>query len=406
VILLFLNGGHAQMETWDPKPDGPSPARGEFAAIATTVPGISIGELLPRSAQVMNKVALVRSLSHGHPDHVVASLPALTGHPHPPTDDGRPDFPPAPTDFPPVGAVLDRLRPSQRLPTWVQVGPTMRRNNGTLLHGQSPGFLGGRHAPLVIDQDLSGGVMRVEAFAPDPALPLLRLSERRNLLRQVDDQRTALEQAAGARELDRFQERALDLLTDHKTAEAFDLSDEPAAVRAAYGRNTFGQGCLLARRLAEAGVPMINVHYCRTPVGSWDTHSDHFRQMKHSLCPTFDQAFSSLVDDLDRRGMLAETLVVATAEFGRTPKVNRAGGRDHWPWVYSIALAGAGICGGQVVGSSDNLAAYPVSRPHDPKDLFATIYHLLGVAPETTLTDPLGQPHRLVIGKVIAELLA
>ncbi len=176
-------------------------------------------------------------------------------------------------------------------------------------------------------------------------------------------------------------------------------------MRDRYGRNSFGQGCLLARRLAEAGVPMINVHYCRTPPG-WDTHSRHFSAMKESLCPTFDRAFSALVADLDARGRLDRTLVVANAEFGRTPQVNRSAGRDHWPWVYSIALAGAGTRGGTAYGASDAMAAHPASHPHDPADLVATIYHLLGVPADTQVRDPLGRPYPLVVGRPIAGLLA
>src|SRR5438132_2033275 len=189
LILLYLHGGAAQQETWDPKPDGPSPARGEFGSIATSVPGIHISELLPRSARVMNHLAVIRSLSHANANHVQASLPALTGHAHPPGEEAKGDFPPSPSDFPAFGAVLDRLRPAGKLPTWVQVGPQMRRANGTVLHGQSPGFLGSRHAPLVIDQDLRPEGVRVEAVATDPEVPVLRLSARGGLLRRVDDQR-------------------------------------------------------------------------------------------------------------------------------------------------------------------------------------------------------------------------
>jgi uncharacterized protein (DUF1501 family) len=405
VIMLYLHGGHAQQETWDPKPDAPSPARGEFGAIATRVEGIRISELLPMSAQVLDRVALIRSLSHPNANHVQASLPAMTGHAHPPDQEARGDFPPSPTDFPAIGAVLDLLRPARDLPTWVQVGPTMRRMNGTVLHGQSPGFLGGKHSPLVVDDDLNDPRARPDALANDPAVPGPRLSSRRLLLEEVDDARRALDRIAEVRSLDAFQHRALNLLGSSQTARAFDLSAEPAAVRDRYGRNSFGQGCLLARRLAEAGVPMINVHYCRTPPG-WDTHSKHFSSMKESLCPTFDRAFSALVTDLDARGQLDRTLVIANAEFGRTPQVNRNAGRDHWPRVYSIALAGGGTRGGISYGASDAIAAYPAANPHDPADMAATIYHLLGVPADTQVRDPLGRPYPLVIGRPIAGLLA
>lgn len=404
VILLYLHGGHAQQETFDPKPDGPSPERGEFGAIATRVPGVRFGELLPRCAAVADKLAVVRSMSHANANHVQASLAAMTGHAHPPEAEARGDFPPSPTDFPPVGAVLSALRKPGPLPTWTQVGPLMRRANGTVLHGQTPGFLGGRYAPFAVDQDLRDDAVRIAALAAEVVVP--RLADRQDLLRRLDDQRQRLGQVAEVGQLDGYQQRAFDLLTSPKTARAFDLAAEPAAVRDRYGRTQFGQGCLLARRLAEAGVPVVNVHYCQTPAGSWDTHGDHFNQMKRSLCPTFDQAFSALVADLDDRGLLDRTLVVANAEFGRTPAVNKSAGRDHWPWAYSLALAGGGVGRGVVVGATDKIAAFPTANPHPPADLAATVYHLLGVPADMTLTDPTGRPHGLVVGKKIDGLLA
>jgi hypothetical protein len=400
VILLFLNGGHAQQETFDPKPDAPAEARGEFDSVATSVPGVRFGELLPLSAGLMHKLAVVRSMSHRHPDHIQASLPTLTGHHHPENDDLRGDFPPSPGDFPPFGAVVQSLRRGRGLPSWIQVGPLMRRNNGTILHGQFPGFLGNRNGPLVIDQDLLPADVRVGVARTDAGVSTTRLSERRDLLGEVDRRPspggTGEEQTFNA-----YQQRAFDLLTSPAIGRAFELRSESAATRDRYGRTQFGQCCLLARRLAEAEVPMINVHYCRTPIGSWDTHGQHFPQMKKSLCPTFDRAFSALVSDLDERGLLGQTLVLATAEFGRTPKVNKSGGRDHWPRVYSIALAGGGVAAGIVHGSSDRLAAAPTSHPHDPRDIAATVYHLLGVPPDTVVRDPTGRPHQLIDGQKI-----
>jgi uncharacterized protein (DUF1501 family) len=405
VIMLFLHGGHAQQETWDPKPEGPLPERGEFGAIATSLPGVQVSELLPRSARLMHKLTVIRSLSHSNANHVQACLPAMTGHAHPPEFEDRGDFPPAPTDFPAIGAVLSSLRPAAQLPTWVQVGPLMRRNNGTVLHGQLPGFLGARHNPLVVDQDLLPDNVRVDAVTPDPETPVVRLAGRRNLLQQVDAQRRLIDRAAEVQTFDAYHQKAFNLLSSPATATAFNLAAEPAAVRESYGRTPFGQCCLLARRLAEVGVPMINVHFCRTPQGSWDTHGRHFSQMKDYLCPIFDQAFAVLVSDLDQRGLLDRTVVIANAEFGRTPKINSGAGRDHWPWVYSIALAGAGLQPGIVYGSSDKMAAYPTSHPHDPKDMAATIYHLLGVPMQTHVSDQLGRPHALVIGQKIDGLL-
>src|SRR5436190_4418407 len=359
VIMLYLHGGHAQQETWDPKPDGPTPERGEFGAIATSVPGVRVSELLPRCARVMHKLAVIRSLSHANANHVQASLSAMSGHAHPPSAEARGDFPPSPSDFPPFGAVLSSLRKPGRLPTWVQVGPLMRRNNGTVLHGQLPGFLGARYSPLSIDQDLLPPDVRIDAVASDPSVPVLRLSDRGRLLEQVDEQCRRFESAAEVQSFDGFHRRALNLLSSPATARAFDLAAESPRVRARYGATQFGQRCVLARRLAEAGVPIINVHFCHTPEGSWDTHSRHFSQMRDLLCPIFDQAFSALVEDLDQRGLLSETLVLATAEFGRTPRINKGAGRDHWPWVYSIAMAGGGVRAGTVYGASDKIAAYP-----------------------------------------------
>jgi Protein of unknown function (DUF1501) len=406
IIVLYLHGGHAQQETWDPKPDGPSPARGEFGVIDTSLPGVHISELLPRSAKLMHKLAVIRSLSHRNDNHVQASLPAMTGHAHSPSELKRDDFPPSPSDFPPFGAVLDRLRPARKLPTWVQVGPLMRRDNGTVLHGQSPGFLGTKHSPLVIDQNLLADNVRIEAVAPNPELSLDRLSVRGDLLKQLDGQRRLLDLAGEMQTLDAHQQRALNLLTSPALGKAFQLGAEPVTVRDQYGRTPFGQSCLLARRLVEAGVPVVNVHFCRTPGSSWDTHGRHFSQMKDSLCPTFDRAFASLVADLDQRGLLGQTLVLATAEFGRTPKVNSNAGRDHWPWVYSVALAGGGAAEGMIYGSSDKIAAYPMSHPHDPCDLAATVYHLLGVSAETLVYDQTNRPYPLVIGQKIDGLLA
>ncbi len=405
LILIYLHGGHAQQETWDPKPDGPSAVRGEFGAVSTSVTGVKISELLPRCARLMDKLAVVRSMTHKNTNHVQASLPAMTGHVHPPSEKRRGDFPPSGNDFPPVGAVVNSLRQPGSLPNWVQVGPMMRRSNGTVIHGQVPGFLGDANGPLMIDQDLKAKDVRIHAVNTNQDVPALRLKARANLLAQVDAQRAQLGQLAEVRDFGSFHQRAVRLLTSEATARAFDLSREPVEVRESYGRSQFGQSCLLARRLAEAGVPVINVHFCHTPRGSWDTHSNHFSKMKTNLCPVFDQALAALIGDLDQRGLLDQTLVLPTAEFGRTPKINRNRGRDHWPFVYSIPMAGAGVRGGVIHGSSDNQAAYPTEHPHDPSDLIATVYHLLGVAEETTIYDQIRRPHNLIIGNKIDQIL-
>ena len=406
VIMLYLHGGHPQQETFDPKPKGPPELRGEFEAIATSVPGVQFSELLPRCASIMHKLAVLRSMTHENSNHVQASLPANTGHKHPPNIPGG-DFPPSDSDFPPFGAVLDSLGPrSATLPNWVRVGPLMRRSNGTVLHGQLPGFLGKVHASFNIDQSLVGETVEIDAFQPQAGLTSARLVQRKRLRDEFEAFRRIIDVAGETEAFDASYTRALGLLSSEETRRAFDLDREPRDVRSRYGMTEFGQRCLLARRLAEAGVPMTNVSYCHTPSGSWDTHSQNFKKMKDSLAPTLDTAFTALVEDLDERGLLEETLVIVNAEFGRTPKINKNAGRDHWPNVYSLAVAGAGIRGGTVYGASDNAAAFPDENPHDPADFAATIYHLLGIPPETTIYDRSDRPHQLVEGNPIRGILA
>jgi len=359
VIMLFLHGGHPQQETFDPKPHGPSAVKGEFGAIKTSLPGIQYSELLPLTAKIAHKLTVIRSVTHDNSNHVTACLPAQTGHKHPPNTP-RTDFPPTPNDFPPFGAVLDHLKPTTKpLPTWVRVGPLMRRSNGTTLHGQTPGFLGTRHSSFAVDQKLRQKDVEVEAIQPVDEMTTVRLSSRQNLLQQFDQQRRILETSQSARSLNSYYDRAFRLLTSDATRRAFELKSEPEHLRARYGDTEFGQRCLLARRLVESGVPLVNVSYCHTPSGSWDTHSQNFKKMKDSLAPTLDAALTALIDDLEERGMLDDTLVVVNAEFGRTPKINGKSGRDHWPWVYSLAFAGGGMNPGVVFGASDKSAAYP-----------------------------------------------
>ena len=406
VITLYLHGGHPQQETFDPIPNGPEAVRGEFAAISTSLPGVQFSEVLPQTAALAHKFAVVRSMTHDNPNHVQACLPAQTGHKHPKAFSSRGDFFPSETDFPPFGAVLDAIRPAEgTLPTWMRIGPLMRRNNGTTLHGQTPGFLGKKHSSFAIDQDLLDENVTIQAVQPTEDLTAMRISARRDLLQQFDEQRKVIDQSADARNLDAFYQRAFNLISSSRTRTAFDLASESPKTRARYGKTEFGQRCLLARRLAEAGVPMVNVSYCHTPAGSWDTHGQNFKKMKQSLGPTLDTSLTALVEDLDERGMLEETLVVVNAEFGRTPAINKNSGRDHWPWVYSLVLAGAGIKAGSIHGSSDDSAAYPKTHPHDPADMAATIYHLLGIDPDTLVYDQLNRGHQLIIGRPIEAIL-
>ncbi|MFP6672392.1 MAG: DUF1501 domain-containing protein, partial [Pirellulaceae bacterium] len=378
-----------------------------FGAISTRIPGIQFSELLPQCAQIADQLAVVRSMSHDNANHVQACLPAQTGHKHPKLFSSRGDFPPSETDFPPFGAVLDHVRPAgSDLPTWVRVGPLMRRSNGTTLHGQTPGFLGKQHSSFAVDQALLPADVKIKALDSQPDLTTVRLTDRQQLRQQFNQLSQQLDRVANEQSLNGYYARAVNLLASAKTRQAFDLAQEPEKLRERYGKTEFGQRCLLARRLAEAGVPLVNVSYCHTPSGSWDTHGQNFKKMKDSLGPDLDTALTALVGDLKERGMLSDTLVVVNAEFGRTPAINKNAGRDHWPWVYSLVLAGAGVNAGTVYGASDKSAAYPASKPHDPADMAATIYHLLGVSPDTRIYDSLRRPHTLVTGLPIEPLLA
>ncbi|MBM82220.1 MAG: hypothetical protein CMJ78_16765 [Planctomycetaceae bacterium] len=407
VIMLYLHGGHPQQETFDPKPNGPSAVRGEFSAISTSLPGVQFSEMLPQIAKLADRMSIIRSMSHENANHVQASYPANTGHKHPPELKSRGDFPPSPDHFPPFGAVMDKFRPSGRaLPNWVRIGPLMRRSNGTVLHGQISGMLGAKHSSFVVDQKLLPKDVQIEAVRYGDDLTSVRLNDRQNLLKQIDEHARLIDESVKVRSFDQYYQRGFNLLCSNETRTAFDLASEPAAIRERYGKTEFGQRCLLARRLVEAGVPITNVSYCHTPRGSWDTHSSNFSKMKDSLAPTLDTAFSALFEDLEERGLLDETLVVINAEFGRTPKINSRSGRDHWPWVYSLALAGSGAGKGSVFGSSDESAAYPASHGRDPKDFAATLYHLLGIPPNTLIHDAVNRPHQLILGRPIHEILA
>ncbi len=404
VIFIFLHGGHPQHETWDPKPQAPAEVRGEFGDMATAVPGLRISELFPRCARIADRLSIIRSMSHDNPNHVQACLPAMTGHTHPRQVRSQGDFPPSPSDFPHFGAVYDYLHQGPRkLPNWVQLGPLMTRNNGTVLHGQSPGFLGRKHSPFIVDQDLLAPEVRINAVTP--RIGVSRMTHRRRLLAEIEAQQKVFDRAGEAVK-DSFYQRAYNLLSSSATGKAFDLAAEPQAGRDRYPDSQVGQCCLLARRLVEAGVPIVNIHWCKTPKGSWDTHSGNFTKMKNSLAPALDQCFATLVEDLEDRGLLDEVLVIPLAEFGRTPTINKNAGRDHWPLVYSLAIAGAGLQRGAVYGASDRLAAQPQSNPHSPADFAATIYHLLGIPAETILYDQDQRPHQLVIGQRIEPLLA
>ncbi len=404
-IVLFLAGGPSQLDTWDMKPAAPAEIRGEFAAIPTRVPGIQFGEHLPRLAQQAHRLAIVRSAHHRVSNaHAAATYTALTG-------DDRGDATIAvaagPNDYPAIGSVLSLLRPPDRpiVPFVSLPYITAEGRGGPPQPGVYGGWLGKAFDPLFVLRDPN---------APDfgiPELTLLadvtaeRLNARRALLDQLNAHLASLDASRSVRGLNGFQERALGLLSSRVTRNAFDLGAEPDAVRDRYGRNIYGQSVLLTRRLIEAGTRVVTLKWAPDANATWDTHGQNFAKLKSELLPQLDAALASLLDDLAERGLLGETLVVVMGEFGRTPKVNKAAGRDHWPSCYSLVFAGGGTKGGFVLGASDKIGAYPADSPVTPQDIVGTIYAALGVRPDTMLRDPLGRPLRLVPdGRVLHEL--
>jgi hypothetical protein len=416
-ILLFMWGGPAQQETWDLKPEAPEQYRGEFRPIATSVPGIHISEHFPLLARQAHRLAIVRSLHHADVNHTTATHALLTGRPI-----GRPDARRS-EDWPHYGAVLAHLGrgAATPLPPFVQMRPTVPDGAPRFVeesHGQGAGWLGPALDPFTIDDDPNRPNYRVAAFDLPDDLDPARLGARRRLRAAVEPiPRGSPDDPA--RPLDAHFARAYDLLTRRRALEAFDLSREDPRLRARYGAHPHGQTVLQARRLVEAGVPLVTVFWPNDGLTNvsvyWDTHNRNFVDLKTRLMPPADRAFAALLDDLDARGLLDETLLVWTGEFGRTPRVGQgvvggagAGrdGRDHWPHCFSAVLAGAGIRGGALHGASDRLAAYPAVDPVTPSDLAATIYTLLGIDPATVLHDPLGRPLQLCDGRPIRGVMA
>jgi hypothetical protein len=409
VIYLWLQGGPPQHETFDPKPDAPAEIRGEFRPIATNVPGIQFCELLPRTAAIADKLAVVRSLCTHTDLHDGSGYWILTGYKYTGTQSRQI----SPTDWPYLGSIVKMLRPSTQLPAYTSVWlpDVMRLNDNVQPAGQTAGFLGKRWDPERIICDPSDPNFRIEGLTLPAEVPPLRLSGRQSLLAQVDEHFTRLERDGTLENYDRQVHEALAVLTSGKARQAFDIGREPARVRERYGRGKWGQCVLLARRLVEAGVRLVHVNWPREGGDSavdnpmWDTHAQNADRLQDVLCPQFDVGFTALIEDLDQRGLLAETLVVAIGEFGRTPKINANGGRDHWGHVFSFALAGAGISGAQVYGASDKIGAYPRDGRMEPQDLTATIFHLLGIGHEAFFPHPTGRPMRVTEGTPIWRVL-
>jgi hypothetical protein len=399
-ILLFLAGGPPQMDTFDLKPDAPSEVRGEFPPIATSVPGTRISSLLPSLAQRADRYAIIRSVSDEYIGgaHGQSVYLALTGHKNPRVSGD--DIRPAADDYPCMGSAVARLYgQGHALPPHVWLLDMHRRT----FAGEGGGFLGQTHDPFRILQDPNRPDFRVQALTPPREVPLERLGARRGLLDEFQRQTDGV---LGRRVMDAHQQRAFDMILAPQTRTAFDLGAEPASVRDRYGRHKFGQGVLLARRLVEHGVPLVTVFWNGEEVpGGWDLHYRN-RERLPPLAGPLDRALSALLDDLDARGLVDETLVVCMGEFGRAPLIEREGGRGHWGRCYSVVLAGAGIRPGIVHGRSDRHAAFPVDGAVSPQDLVTTIYHCLGIAKDTELADTFGRPYRLCQGEAIRAVLS
>ncbi|HTE16829.1 MAG TPA: DUF1501 domain-containing protein [Armatimonadota bacterium] len=398
-ILLYMTGGPPQHETWDPKPDASLEVRGPFNTIPSSLSGLQVGELMPQLARHAHRCAVIRSMATDVNAHTGSGYWMLTGRPHP--NRSGESIPPDSSDWPSFGAVMKRLLPSGReMPPVVTLPEPIKNNPGIVVAGQNAGFMPAEYEPFLLECDPSSPDFRVPGLTPLPELPVARLDRRRSLLQQVNHSMdSALRGGTFARD-DALSSQAWDLLTSGKTRRAFDLGAERPKLRERYGAHKFGQSCLLARRLVEAGVRLVTVHWPREPndldKGNpvWDTHSDHVARMKSNLMPPMDQGVSALLEDLVGRGMLEDTLVVWMGEFGRTPKFNPGGGRDHWGHVFSVMLAGGGIRPGIVHGESDRLGAYPEADRVGPEELHATLYHCLGVPPNAEITDKLGRPLR------------
>ena len=393
LIYIFLKGGLSTIDTFDLKPNAPSEIRGEFSPISTKVPGLQIGDPLQSIAKVMDKFSLIRSFTHHDASHGPADHYMLTGyHPTAGFDGGlKPN-----NQHPSIGSVIaNRLGAKGSIPPYICL--PMMHNSG------SSAYLGATAVPFVIEADPNSPGFAVPDLQPPISVEASRLEDRRSLLAQVDrfQKRAEIASNASTKEVNIFTQRAVDIMSSPSAKTAFDIHAETDKMRDEYGRNTLGQSCLMARRLVESGVRCVTVEH-----SNWDTHSKNFRTLRDDLLPKFDRAISALFNDLDQRGMLQNTLVLISGEFGRTPRINKDAGRDHWSRCFTVALGGGGIQGGRVIGKSDRWAEDPVDNPYGPEDMCATTYHLMGIDPRGEMITPEGRPVMITNnGRIIKELL-
>jgi hypothetical protein len=403
-IVIYLNGGPSHHDMWDMKPEATAEIRGEFSPIASSLPGVPLCEHLPRLATLIHHATLVRSMHHSvNNSHAAAVYAAMTGH-----DRGEQGGGAKPTDHPSPGAVLAKLRPvkSDSLSYVTLPYKTKEGAGGPLQPGFLAGFIGAQYDPFWVLEDPNEPAFRVQNLSLPAEISDQRMSQRSALLNQLDNSlKGQAERSLSA--MNDFQHKAFDLLTSNSAQQAFQLEKESAQTRDRYGRNVYGQSVLLARRLVEAGTRFVTVSWAPDANATWDTHGGNFTKLKGSLLPQFDAACSSLIEDLIAAGRFEKTLVAVLGDFGRTPKVNGAAGRDHWNNVYTVMLAGGGIKQGFVYGASDRIGSVPIESPVSPGDIVATMYRLLGVDPRTQLYDPLNRPLSIVDkGRVVHEIMA
>ena len=421
VILLFLQGGPSHIDIWDPKPEAPTNIRGDFSAIDTKVPGIRLSETMPLLAEQVDKCTLIRSMSYtpkGLFNHTAAIYQMLTGYPPDRVSPSGQLEPPSPADFPTAGSQVSKLKPldDPMLP-FVELPRPLQESN-VIGKGGAAGFLGKAYDPYRLYQDPNQPIELDDLELRKETSPE-RLAGRFELRKGLNASMPDLEKAVADSALDEYYEKAYDLVLSGKARQAFDLSNESDDMRERYGRNTFGQGALMARRLIEAGTRFVQLNWPAVANGnpeidSWDTHAANFGPLRNLHCPVLDRALSALLFDMDDRGLLDETLVVAVGEFGRSPRLgvstsgnsNSPDGRDHWPYCYTAMVAGAGISRGQLYGESDETGSSPREKPVHPNDLLATVYHTLGIDPAMEILNHLDQPRELVKGEVIRGLWA
>ncbi|MFN6400986.1 MAG: DUF1501 domain-containing protein [Planctomycetota bacterium] len=409
-IVLFMLGGPPQHETWDPKPEAPAEIRGDFKPIATSTPGLQVGELMPQTAKWTNHIAVLRAMATDDNAHSASGYWMLTGNPHSPKN-AENSLPGPPNDWPCMAAVVRHLKgDAGPLPGSIRL-PEEIWNTGRLLWpGQDAGWLGSHADPWLVNCDPNAPDFRIPDIALPAELTSERFAQRRDFLSQLNRSLDKMQSSPQLQRWGAWQSKAIDLIRTKETQNAFSIDQESQATRDRYGRNRFGQSVLLARRLVESGVSLVQVNWTRWKddpdnAPAWDTHAKNAERLKTVLMPPMDQAYSALLEDLHQRGMLDDTLVVWIGEFGRSPKHNPSGGRDHWGHVFSGALAGGGVQGGAVYGASDRQGAFPLDGRVEPQDLTATVFHCLGFPPNTEIHDRLGRPLAISKGSPIEAIL-